>query len=409
MSNVLVQLKETRGEDMQLDVSELGEVIIRLQDSVRTLLAVQPESASPSEINRQIVAVYDDIEKVQALQNALSENTLAGLQATALYQSRLASNVLTQSVIIGIVVVLIAIATAYITDRRLRTISTLTNTATAIAAGDFTRTAPVEGNDEIGVLAESFNTMTGQLRELVEELEQRVADRTRAIELSSDISRRLSTILDPGQLVNEVVDLLQFAFNYYHVHIYLFDEKKDHLVMVGGTGEAGKTMLAQGHRIGRGLGLVGRATESGTTVIVPDTLQDPTWLPNQLLPETRSEIAVPIIYGDQVLGALDVQQNMVNGLGPQDADVLTSVANQLAIALRNAREYVRSQQQAQRESKIREVVDKIQGTQTVENAMQVAIRELGRIIRADRTMARLNVEENASVNSARSISGRDGE
>jgi len=214
------------------------------------------------------------------------------------------------------------------------------------------------------------------------------------VELSADVSRRLSTILDQSQLVSEVVDLLQFAFNYYHVHIYLMDEAQGKLVMVGGTGEAGKTMLEQGHSLAVGQGLVGQACLTGDVILAADTRQDLNWLPNPLLPETRSELAVPILLGDAVLGALDVQHNITNGLGQQDAELLRAVANQLAIALRNARQYQQAQRRAQQESLTVTIVDEIQKTQSMPEALQVAVRELGRALAVPQTGVRLNLGAN---------------
>ena len=264
--------------------------------------------------------------------------------------------------------------------------------------GDMDARAIVEAQDEIGALAQSFNSMTDQLQTTLEGLEQRVAERTRAIELSADVSRRLSTILDPAQLVSEVVELLQSAFDYYHVHIYLFDEGGENLVMAGGTGEAGKIMLERGHKIAKGKGLVGRAGESGQIVLVANTTQDPDWLPNPLLPETKAEIAVPILLGDEILGALDVQENEVGGLDAQDADLLTSIAGQVAIALRNSQQYAEAQQRAGREAQISEIVGQIQSTQTVEEALQIAVRELGRALKTPKTQVRVKLGEDENGN-----------
>ncbi|MCA9937155.1 MAG: GAF domain-containing protein [Anaerolineales bacterium] len=240
-----------------------------------------------------------------------------------------------------------------------------------------------------------------RLQELNLSLEERVAERTRALELSTVVSRRLSTILDEARLISAIVSEIQRAFKYYHVHIYLLDEANGRLVMASGTGEAGEQMRQAGHALPLGRGLVGRAGQTQSTVLVPNTSLSAEWLPNPLLPETKAEIAVPIALGERVLGVLDVQHNVINGLGIQDTDLLESIASQAAIALQNAGTLREAQQRAEQEATLNTIVQKIQSTTSINDALQVTVRELGHALGAPAAQVRLA--------SAQEIGHRNGE
>ncbi len=332
--------------------------------------------------------------------SAVRLQSIAQLDWTAIaYQERSEAlrpvNAVVQITLVTTLVALLIVSIfgIFLAQRLAQPIVRLTEAASKVAAGDLTVRATVDSTDEIGLLASAFNAMTAQLHQTLEGLEQSVADRTRALETSTEVSRRLSTILDPSQLVKEVVEQLQAAFNYYHVHIYLFDEKHEFLVMAGGTGEAGRVLLEHGHKLPRRKGLVGRAAETNSVVLVPNVSAEAGWLPNPLLPDTRSELAVPISIGDEfVLGVLDVQQNRVEGLKADDATLVQSIASQAAIALQNARTYSRARREVEREALLSMVGEKIRSTLTVDDALKVAVRELGRATGAPQASVRLTAD-----------------
>ncbi|MCA9946302.1 MAG: GAF domain-containing protein [Ardenticatenaceae bacterium] len=296
--------------------------------------------------------------------------------------------------LLGIFVLLAAGAVAAYTGTKLtEPILQLTSVAKEVSAGNLDVRAEIDTQDEIGTLATVFNSMTAQVSDSIQTLERRVADRTRAQDTMIQVSRQLSTILDRQELVQAVVRQVRDAFDYYHAQIYLFDSEAQNLIMVGGTGEAGRQMLKNGHYIPAGKGLVGRAGEIQQPVLVTDTTQAADWLPNALLPETKAEVAVPIISGNAVWGVLDVQHSIIDGLSQTDVNLLESIANQVAVALRNANLYEEAQEQAKREALMNEINQKILSTKDVHEAMQVAVREIGRALDASQTVVRFAAQD----------------
>ena len=209
--------------------------------------------------------------------------------------------------------------------------------ARAVAGGDLSRRAEVETNDEIEQMAGAFNDMTAEIdRSLAT-----VAERTRRLEIIAELSERLSAILDFDQLLAEMVELVKERFDYYHAHVYIIDEATQRLIMTAGAGQAGAEMKAAGHSIALAAptSLVARAARTSQVVRVDNVRLAEDWLPNRLLPDTYAEMAVPIVLEGQVVGVLDVQEDQVAGLDDSDASLLRSLANQVAVAIRNARQF----------------------------------------------------------------------
>ena len=279
------------------------------------------------------------------------------------------------------------IISVWLTTRRtLRPIHNMTQVAVSVSQGDYSQTVPVESDDELGVLARAFNTMLKQITGFTTQVQRR----NQALETSVEVSRHLSTFLDAKELVATVVKQVQNAFNYYHVHIYTLDDTNKKLIVAGGTGEAGAKMLDDGHSVPVGVGLVGRAAATKSVVLVPDVTQEKGWLANPLLPETKTETAVPIMAGDQLLGVLDVQHNVVGGLRQLDADMLQTVAAQVAIALRNATLFEQAQRQATQQTLVNEISQKIQRAVDLDGVLQVTAQELGRSLGVRRATVQLS-------------------
>jgi GAF domain-containing protein len=210
----------------------------------------------------------------------------------------------------------------------------------------------------------------------------------------AEIVTRVSTIQNPDEMLQTVVDLTKQVFNLYHVHIYLLNDSGKVLAISRGAGEIGRKMVAEGREIAFNAekSLVARAARTRQGVIVNNVKADPEFLPHPLLPDTRSEMAVPMIGGDRLLGVIDVQDSLMDRFTPEDVNIMTTLAAQIAVSLQNARSYARTQRQAEREALINAISERIQATSSVENALQVAVREIGRALGAQHTAIRLGLE-----------------
>ncbi|MAT95691.1 MAG: hypothetical protein CL608_00875 [Anaerolineaceae bacterium] len=321
---------------------------------VGTILDVSTEIAQLSE---QIVANHAEtlelLEELEELEGWAAETRTELFNQLDLDTEALLQTANRTAWIVGLVVQVIALGLGFVLARTVVTpVLRLSEAAEKLGQGDYSTRVKVTSSDELGELMANFNEMAETLGQSVASARQQA----QAISASSEVSRRLSTILDTSELTTAVVELLQFTFKYYHAHIYLYDDAREYLVMAGGTGEAGRTMLESNHKIESGKGLVGRTAEENKPTLVPDVTADPDWLPNPLLPETKAEIAVPIALENEVLGVLDIQHNVPGGLSQADVTLLASVANQVAIGLQNARLFNQAQQEKEQFQSILESI-----------------------------------------------------
>jgi len=251
-------------------------------------------------------------------------------------------------VIIG--VILLGALTTLAIRQGIHPIVTLTDTVTAISQGDLTRTAPVESEDEFGVLAKSFNQMTEQLRVSISNLEIRVEDRTKDLEerslqlqAAAEVGRAASSVLDIDQLIQEVVGMIRERFDLYYVGLFIVGETREWAYLRAGTGDAGRAMLARGHRIEVGQGMIGWSIANGRPRIALEAGEDAVRLATPELPETRSEAAIPLQVRGQVIGAISVQDKQVGSFDEISISTLQTMADLVSVAIDNARLFSESQ------------------------------------------------------------------
>lgn len=173
-----------------------------------------------------------------------------------------------------------------------------------------------------------------------------LAKRAAELEITTRLATSIARITDLDVMLQTVVDEVKTSFNLYHAHIYLLNPAGDQLLLSAGAGEAGRQMLAQKRTIllNHPHSLVARAARSHQGVVANDVTREPDFLPHPLLPETRSELAVPLLAADTVLGVLDVQSDTVDHFTPEDVGIQTILAAQIAVALENAQSRRQSEQ-----------------------------------------------------------------
>lgn len=265
---------------------------------------------------------------------------------TAIAEQQRRQVILSVGVFLG-ALLLVGFGFSAIAGRTLRPIGLLTIAANAISAGDFTKTANFESDDELGTLANAFNTMAEEIQENVRTLEERVAARTKAQETVAEISTTVATILDLQEMLERTVHLTQRGFGLYHAHVFTYHEAAEELRIVAcgyqegdeHEGTHGTTSIS----ITQEQSLVARAARDRAPVIVNDVRNEPGWLPNPLLPDTRAELAVPMIVGNELLGVLDVQSDHLNAFSAEDANIQLTLSSQIAVAMKNAASYAESQ------------------------------------------------------------------
>jgi GAF domain-containing protein/HAMP domain-containing protein len=207
---------------------------------------------------------------------------------------------------------------------------------------------PVRGtdrSDEIGAVTTAFNDMRQQLQALTEDMNRRLQERTRDVRVTQDIGRTVTAERNLKRLMDNVVDLIVENFpEIYHAQIFLLDSDENYAVLRASTGEAGRELLQRGHKLAVGsISVIGQVTEQGQYLVARDTAESDVHRENEFLNETRTELAIPLKLGTEVIGALDVQSKQRNSFDDEQIAALQTLADQITIAIENARLYEESE------------------------------------------------------------------
>ncbi len=205
-------------------------------------------------------------------------------------------------------------------------------------------------NKESFDLIRAVNTISGELRRVIETLEQRIAEKTidlenakanserraRQFEAITRINHAIISIHELEVLLPRIAQVVSEQFNVYHTGIFLLDENREFAILHASNSEGGKRMLARGHKLEVSqTGIVGFVTATGRPRIALDVGNDPVHFNNPDLAETRSEAVLPLRYDDRVIGALDVQSAESNAFNEDDMEVLSALADQVSAAISN--------------------------------------------------------------------------
>ncbi|MEK6753347.1 MAG: GAF domain-containing protein [Chloroflexota bacterium] len=264
------------------------------------------------------------------------------------------------TVLISMILIALATLIAYWISWLLTSpVNKLAAVADKIANGDLSARAHITTEDEVGQLAISFNRMTDELNLIMNDLGIRVAERTYELEISRTQSERRASELQIISEISKVITgeqklsallplithLVSDRFGFYHTGVFLIDESGKYVVLQAASSEGGKTMLAHGHKLEAGEnGIIGQVAKFGVPRILLNIGPDTVFFNNPHLPDTRSEMALPLTARGKILGILDLQSAKPGAFTDSDLNTMSILADQIAIAIENARLFQQTQQ-----------------------------------------------------------------
>ncbi len=197
------------------------------------------------------------------------------------------------------------------------------------------------------------------------------------LQTAAEIARETIGLLDLDRLLSHSINLIRERFGFYHSSVFLLDEERKFALLRESTGEAGRQMKAREHKLGVGSqSIVGWVTENARPRVADDVTADPMHRPNPLLPATRAELGIPLRIGETVIGALDVQSTLPYAFAPDDITILQVIADQIAIAVENARLFSTTREYLARHRSLYQVTTAAASATSLDNALFSAAQGL---------------------------------
>lgn len=219
--------------------------------------------------------------------------------------------------------------------------------ANELIAGNLSFRIKNPSTDEVGKVMEAFNRLADEVlttQTILQERSEELTDKTLKLETIAKLSRQITSIQDLSTVLSTTTTMINENFGYYHVGIFLLDSRKEYAVLTASNSIGGKRMMEDGHQLRVGeTGIVGYVAQSLQARIALDVGKDAVYFNNTYLPNTRSEMALPLVVSGQALGVLDVQSDKPQAFNNEDVSILQILAEQIAVAIQNANLFSQTQ------------------------------------------------------------------
>jgi|GEM_PF-2587369 len=332
----------------------LDEYEILQEEYYKSIEARRPDESQENAVAEKLTVARRHLQKLIDINNQFAD--ISNQQAQAAYRQALLTGGVVLSISLALGLFMSYLIVVSITGR----LGDLTRSAAAMQEGNLEQAVLVTGRDEVGLLGRTFNTMAEQLKSLFGTLEQRVAERTHSLELAAEVGRSVSQVRALDVMLKDATEIIRSRFDLYYSQVYLTNPAQNALNLQAGTGTVGEELVGRSHRLPLNTASInGRAAVEKHSVVISDTAASTTFRPNPLLPDTRSEMAIPLLVGEKVVGVLDLQSRQANALNQDSLTGFEALAGQLAIAIQNANLLAETEQaRAEVEAQARRLVRK---------------------------------------------------